>query len=180
MRTKTFNIGDKIWMLTVVGHSLIEQPNGRKRSYYECKCDCGNSKVVVVESCKLKSGRFKSCGCKRASAGGISNTKEYRMWKSAQERALKKGLEFSIQVEDIKIPKICPLLNRELAIGDREYTPSLDRIDSKMGYTPDNIWVISHRANQIKNDATLEELEKITYNFKKLLLEKKDEKFWMD
>jgi hypothetical protein len=49
-----------------------------------------------------------------------------------------------------------------------------------MGYTPDNIWVISHRANQIKNDATLEELEKITYNFKKLLLEKKDEKFWMD
>lgn len=172
MRNKTFNIGDKIWMLTIVGHSVVEQKNGRKRNFYQCKCDCGNEKIVHVESFKLKSGRFKSCGCKRASAGGISNTKEYRMWKSAQERALKKGLEFSILVDDIKIPEVCPLLNKKLLIGDKKYTPSLDRIDSTKGYTQDNIWVISHRANQIKNDATLDELEKITYNFKQLLQEK--------
>jgi hypothetical protein len=168
MRNKSFNIGDKIWMLTVVGHSLLEQNNGRKRNYYQCKCDCGNEKIVYVESCKLKSGRFKSCGCKRASAGGISNTKKYRMWKSAQERAIKKGLEFSIQLEDIKIPETCPLLNTKLIEGDREYTPSLDRIDSKKGYTPDNVWVISHRANQIKNDATLEELKLIIENLSKI------------
>lgn len=30
MRNKTFNIGDKVWMLTIVGHSLLEQNNGRK------------------------------------------------------------------------------------------------------------------------------------------------------
>lgn len=172
MRNKTFNIGDKIWMLTVVGHSIIEQNNGRKRSYYQCKCDCGNEKIIQVESHKLKSGRFKSCGCKRASVGGISNTKEYRMWKSAQERAIKKGLEFSIKVEDILIPESCPLLDKKLIMGDKQYTPSLDRIDSKKGYTPDNIWVISHRANQIKNDATIKELEKITNNFKQFLQEK--------
>jgi hypothetical protein len=168
MRSKTFNIGDKIWMLTIVDHSIIQQNNGRKRNYYQCKCDCGNEKIVQVESHKLKSGRFKSCGCKRASVGGISNTKEYKMWKSAQDRAFKKGLEFSIKVEDISIPEICPLLNKKLILGDREYTPSLDRIDSKKGYTPDNIWVISHRANQIKNDATFEELKLITENLKKL------------
>jgi hypothetical protein len=168
MRKKTFNIGDKIWMLTVVGHSLVKQNNGRKRNYYQCKCDCGNEKIVNVESFKLTNGRFKSCGCKRASVGGISNTKEYRMWKSAQERALKKGLEFSIQLEDIKIPSVCPLLNQKLIVGDKDYTPSLDRIDSKKGYTPDNIWVISHRANQIKNDATLDELKLITENLQKL------------
>ncbi len=168
MRSKTFNIGDKIWMLTIVGHSIIQQNNGRKRNYYQCKCDCGNEKIIQVESYKLKSGRFKSCGCKRASVGGISNTKEYRMWKSAQERAVKKGLEFSIKVEDISIPEICPLLNKKLILGDREYTPSLDRIDSKKGYTPDNVWVISHRANQIKNDATFEELKLIIENLEKL------------
>lgn len=172
MRNKTFNIGDKIWMLTVVGHSILKHPSGRKRNYYECKCDCGNSKIVLVESCKLKSGRFKSCGCKRASVGGISNTKEYRMWKSAQERANKKGWEFTILVEDIKIPEVCPLLNTPFIIGDRNYTPSLDRIDSTKGYIKGNVWVISHRANQIKNDATLEELEKITLNFKQFLQEK--------
>ena len=172
MRNKTFNIGDKIWMLTVLGHSIVEHPSGRKRNYYECKCDCGNEKLVRVESFNLINGRFKSCGCKRASVGGISNTKEYRMWKSAQERAIKKGWEFSILVEDIQIPEVCPLLNTPLIIGDRNYTPSLDRIDSTKGYTKDNIWVISHRANQIKNDATIEELEQITNNFKQFLQEK--------
>jgi hypothetical protein len=168
MRTKTFNVGDKIWMLTIVGHSIVEQSNGRKRNYYQCKCDCGSPKIVQVEAFKLKSGRFKSCGCKRASVGGISNTKEYRMWKSAQERASKKGWDFSIQVEDIVIPERCPLLNKKLIFGDKQYTPSLDRVDSKKGYTPDNIWVISHRANQIKNDASLEELKLITENLEKL------------
>ena len=48
MRTKTFNDGDKVWMLTIVGHSLIEQSNGRKRNYYQCKCDCGNEKIVIL------------------------------------------------------------------------------------------------------------------------------------
>ena len=83
-------------------------------------------------------------------------------------KEIKKGLEFSIQLEDIKIPKTCPLLNRTLIEGDREYTPSLDRIDSKKGYTPDNVWVISHRANQIKNDATIQELKLIAENLEKI------------
>lgn len=39
--------------------------------------------------------------------------------------------------------------------------PSIDRINQDSGYTKDNIRVISWRANHIKNDATLEELEKI-------------------
>jgi hypothetical protein len=119
MQKKTFNIGDKIWMLTIVGCSEIKRNNGKKRNYYQCKCDCGNDKIVQVESFKLKSGRFKSCGCKRASVGGISNTKEYRMWKSAQDRALKKELEFSIKVEDIIIFDICFLLNKKLIFGDK-------------------------------------------------------------
>ncbi len=38
-------------------------------------------------------------------------------------------------------------------------SPSLDRIDSTKGYTKGNIWVISNRANTLKNDATLSELK---------------------
>jgi hypothetical protein len=37
-------------------------------------------------------------------------------------------------------------------------TPSLDRIDSSLGYVKGNVWVISWRANHIKTDATLDEL----------------------
>ena len=36
---------------------------------------------------------------------------------------------------------------------------SLDRIEPARGYTPDNVWVISWRANHIKADASLGELE---------------------
>jgi len=51
---------------------------------------------------------------------------------------------------------------------DRFHSPSIDRKDSKKGYTPDNIWVISNRANTLKNDATIQELELLVENLKKL------------
>ena len=43
---------------------------------------------------------------------------------------------------------------------------SLDRIDSSKGYVKDNIWVISHKANSIKNNATLTELKLIIKNWR--------------
>jgi hypothetical protein len=36
---------------------------------------------------------------------------------------------------------------------------SIDRIDSSRGYEPDNIIVISNKANRMKNDGTIEELK---------------------
>jgi hypothetical protein len=38
-------------------------------------------------------------------------------------------------------------------------SPSLDRIDNTKGYVPGNVWVISWRANDLKRNATLEELK---------------------
>jgi hypothetical protein len=37
----------------------------------------------------------------------------------------------------------------------------VDRLDNDKGYTPDNIRVISMRANDIKSNATLDELEAV-------------------
>ena len=159
-------------MLTVVGFS--RQQDKRKRKVCVCRCECGGE--IRREPSDIFNNRVKSCGCIRKKVGGLSNTIEYRMWKSAEKRAKERGMKFSIKYEDIKIPEYCPLLEIPLiknSTRQRHYdAPSLDRIDSAKGYTKDNIWVISHRANQIKNDATLEELEKITFNFKQLLLEK--------
>jgi hypothetical protein len=47
-------------------------------------------------------------------------------------------------------------------------SPTIDRIDPRLGYVPGNVHVVSHRANRIKNNATLEEFEKICLNWKKL------------
>jgi hypothetical protein len=45
----------------------------------------------------------------------------------------------------------------------------IDRIDTSKGYLKDNIKVISWRANRLKSDGTLEELEKIVNYMRKEL-----------
>lgn len=81
------------------------------------------------------------------------------MFMSARSRALKKNLEFSITADDIIIPEVCPILGTKFEVKT-PYAASLDRIDATKGYTKDNIWVISQRANQMKSDASPEELRR--------------------
>lgn len=81
--------------------------------------------------------------------------REKVLWNNAYYRAKRKGLEFAIDVSDIKIPETCPVL------GIPMDCPSLDRIRNEDGYTLDNICVISKRANTLKNNATVEELEAV-------------------
>jgi hypothetical protein len=83
-----------------------------------------------------------------------------RMLARTKSRATLRGLPFELTLEDINIPEVCPVFNVPMVVGT-VYTPSIDRIDSTKGYTKDNIQVISYRANLLKNNATLIELEKI-------------------
>ena len=87
------------------------------------------------------------------------NNPEKVLLTQSRIRAKKRGLDHTINIEDIRIPSICPVLGIQLNQGgNTDNSPSLDRIDSSKGYTPDNVWVISTRANRIKNDATPDEL----------------------
>jgi hypothetical protein len=85
------------------------------------------------------------------------------MVRAARTRARKLGREFSITAADIRVPEFCPILGIRLEKrpGAHSGSPSLDRIDSARGYTPDNIQVISLRANQLKRDGTLAEFERL-------------------
>jgi len=93
-----------------------------------------------------------------------------KMVYAARNRARMGGLECTITVDDIVIPETCPVLGIPLfaRIGagrsnrdQLENSPSLDRIDNGKGYIPNNIAVISMRANMIKSNATLAELKAI-------------------
>lgn len=85
------------------------------------------------------------------------------MFAGAKCRAKRDDIEFSISQQDIVIPTHCPILKfpikRNRGSGFHKDSPSLDRINNNEGYTKGNIRVISNRANLLKCDATLQELE---------------------
>ncbi len=92
-----------------------------------------------------------------------------QMLKAARARALQKGLAFSLQELDLILPETCPVLGIKLVLGNPVQgpdSPSLDRIDNSKGYVPGNVRVISWRANNLKGDATLQELELVVQDLR--------------
>jgi len=121
--------------------------------------ECTNCGTIFEKTSKMT--LCKPCNSNRVK----SLTPEWKMHQRAKQRCKKSGLEFSIEVEDINIPDMCPILGISLNMnsgkpGAYANSPSLDRIDNTKGYTKDNIWVISQKANAMKGAATEEELLK--------------------
>jgi hypothetical protein len=108
-------------------------------------------------------GKAQNAGSSRA-----WRDKEYKyvMLSTARCRAKKNGVEFSLVPEDLEWPTHCPILGVEIEYRGRgrgalSNSASLDRLDNSKGYVAGNVFVISWRANRIKNDATAEEHRKI-------------------
>jgi hypothetical protein len=81
---------------------------------------------------------------------------------AARSRAKQFGIQIDIDIEDIVVPEFCPVLGIKLSVdGDKNNSPSLDKMIPERGYTKGNVKVISWRANWIKNNATPEEIEKL-------------------
>lgn len=153
---------------------LKRAPNkpGVHGARWQCQCDCGTKMTAISQ--QLSSGRTKSCGClikERLSKGlsrkhGLTNTVRWRMWIGSRRRAKLSGIPFNLKLEDIpQIPTTCPILSIPLKVretrGASPNSPSLDRKIPSKGYVVGNVQVISHRANQIKSDASVEEVGKV-------------------
>lgn len=102
----------------------------------------------------------------------LQKLREYRkinykkiMLIAARYRAKAQGVPFRLREDDIYVPHECPVLGIELtpsATGKwSPGSPSLDRLVPELGYVPDNVRVISWRANNLKRDGTAEEFERI-------------------
>ena len=94
------------------------------------------------------------------------NPKRY-MWTHTRCRARAEGIPFSITEDDFDIPEYCPIfphLKLEFSNGRKsrpDNIPTLDKIIPALGYVPGNVAVISMRANRLKSDASVEELQAI-------------------
>lgn len=165
--------------LTVI--KRVENDKKHKKVMWECNCSCGNVKIISSNRLQQRGDKI-SCGCEgrktqaenaknNFTTHGDSETDEYRMWTKAKSRAREKSLPFDISYTDIEIPKYCPILGIRLFKGDsreKHNSPSLDRLIPELGYVKGNINVISNRANTLKSDSTLDELELIVKWMKNL------------
>lgn len=130
--------------------------------YKLCKgCDLWKRKTSYGPHKQCKNGlhsRCKQCCAEKSKRDYAKSSVIDKLYSRAKRRAKIKGLEFTIKKEHIVVPSLCPVFLVPM-VG--RYAPSLDRCNSGKGYTSDNIEVISTRANVLKNNATVEELERV-------------------
>lgn len=89
---------------------------------------------------------------------------ERYLWLSCKQRSKREGLDFDIEVSDIHIPLVCPILNivlTKVRDGNVFTSPSIDRKNNTLGYVKGNIFVISTKANKHKSDMTKEDIKRL-------------------
>lgn len=138
-------------------------------------CDCsfigyrGTSKVCGSfcrsELTKIRANKYYSDNIdverikrKYASRSLCVNSPETRLLAGAKSRAKKDGLPFDLKLSDIIIPDLCPIFNVPL-VRNTWYAPSIDKIIPSKGYVKNNIQIISKKANTMKGDASIKELQ---------------------
>lgn len=85
-----------------------------------------------------------------------------RLLRLARSSAARTNREFALTEADLPHSDVCPLLGVRM-VG-KDYCASVDRIDSSKGYTPDNVQIISWRANKLKGDSSWEERQLMFFN----------------
>lgn len=169
MAQKDNLLGKQFNRLKVVGVS--KNKNGH--TFWICKCICGKEKII--QSCALKSGRTKSCGCYNSEMVSKRKLKHgnciggpnpvYKMFQHARSRAKKEKLPFTLKLQDIKIPEFCPVFkNIQLKTNNRiinDSSPSLDKLIPEKGYTRENVRVISFKANRMKQNVKFQDIKRL-------------------
>lgn len=114
---------------------------------------------------RVAAGYFKDYrNTRRETVDGVA----YDLVQNARRRAQAKDIPFEIDPEWVrrritKQKKRCAVTGMEFEfVSDPRspWRPSLDRIDSSLGYTPSNTQVVILMLNYCKNDASMEEVRR--------------------
>lgn len=159
-------------------------PDKNRKTMWECVCDCGKTKIIRGQD--LIRGKVKSCGCIYKISTRENIKKAYEA--SAKSRfcgfgeltgtylsivkrsAMTRQLEYLVTPQFLwelflKQGKKCALSGLPIVFGKRrsgkKQTASLDRIDSNLGYTIDNVQWVHRDLNNMKQ--ALNEVEFVKY-----------------
>lgn len=166
--------GKRFGRLTVLSRNGTKNFKSCQKVIWKCVCDCGT--VLNRYSDALRNGRIVSCGCFQGGPGvarthglalGKKLTPELKLFYTAKKRAKSLGLEFKLEVSDVIIPEICPLLGLRIRPNKAKLcdtSPTLDRITNTSGYVKGNIWVVSYKANRSKNNLSISEMRTLLKN----------------
>lgn len=101
---------------------------------------------------------------------------DFEVWVRRKMTGPQSGPRKKLSVEYFKslYTEVCPLLNLPLTYSSPprnvpDNYATLDKIDPMLGYVEGNVQIISFKANRIKNDATLEEMQLIVKNWAALV-----------
>lgn len=158
--------GRKWW-----ANKSIEYKRAKKKRYFDKLRQDPERFAIIVEKQRQRSREYDALYPKtklKTKREIWDKTKiERRILAGARHRAKKANLPFNLELSDISIPDYCPVLdiklNREQGVGKNHWndSPSIDKIVPEKGYVKGNILIISWRANRLKQNATISEMQKL-------------------
>jgi hypothetical protein len=160
--------GDRYGKLVVIGFAYSKRVGKRKdfKHFYTVLCDCGIEKQL--QSGNLTTGRTNSCGCSKSDwvklPHGVAAMRH--TINGYKQAAKKRGILWDLTDEQFynltqSTCKYCGCTpkNRNSygrKTGDYVYN-GIDRVDSNLHYTIDNVVPCCKRCNLAKNDMTMQE-----------------------
>lgn len=134
---------------------------------WKCQCDCG--KICYIVGASIVKELSRSCGCLKREKLRVNHYEEIsaQWWRRIRQHAIKRDMIFEIEMEYVwnlyeKQGKRCALTGLEIFFspdGNKPHlqTVSIDRINSKIGYTKDNIQLVHKFINEMKTAITQEQ-----------------------
>ena len=126
-----------------------------------CQCRCG--KIIRCKKTLINSGRKKSCGCLSKESEFVSKYIMRMYWTAMVLNARVRSFAVHIKPKDLDdilvkqnfkcklsgLPITLPKTSDEFLL-EREWTASVDRIDSNRNYTKNNIQFVHKDINKMK------------------------------
>jgi hypothetical protein len=150
--------------------TVIEEHSKTRNGHYRyvCHCECGNKTNVLLTH--LRQGSTISCGCANKKGNQSNNWSgigeisgsfwNHHIVRSATgEKGRRSSVDLLITKEFawnlfLSQNKKCKLSGMEIKFpiinSDKSYTASLDRIDSSLGYTENNVQWVHKDINMMK------------------------------